>query len=531
MFGRPVLIWADGRANAPPSGSITALVRRKASDVEDLPPGLKLTPAEAHGGAWARPMLSLRYNATVDAATNHMAAGQRTHATWMERLSSGMRVNSAKDDAAGLAMAEALEVRTRTEHVLRRNIQNAIDVVNIADGGLQNVSDILIRMRELATQSANGTWSDQDRLNLDVEFQQLLDGLDETAVATKYDGVSLLARSSVDIAFAFDGSGSMWGELAQLKASIGAFKQGLEDDGFDVGFALYNAGTTGDSQDATLRLADILDPDFIAQLNAHVPIWSAQDPYSTFLNASGANDVPGDVEPDTASWRPDSRRHIVLITDTGRETDLVSGPDSQADIAAALAGVGVTIDVITEPADYGTYDQITSLTGGELHDIGDASGSGIPIALDAIQDRLGAGKLADNTKFEIQVGMDGKADDRIDLGLPMDATRAGLGLVQANISTVDTARIALGRIDAALENLGSQRAHVGAVQNRLETAAEINEQALGADSQSESRIRDTDVAEASAAATRAQIRTQGASALLGQAQRLQKEMVLGLLQR
>lgn len=110
----------------------------------------------------------------------------------LERLSSGSRINHAGDDAAGLAISESFRAQTRGLAVAERNAQDGISLIQVAEGGLQEISNMLIRMRELGVQSASDTLGPQERKFLDVEFQQLLEEIDRVANSTEYNGVPLL---------------------------------------------------------------------------------------------------------------------------------------------------------------------------------------------------------------------------------------------------------------------------------------------------------------------------------------------------
>ncbi|HSD37843.1 MAG TPA: flagellin [Rhodocyclaceae bacterium] len=117
-------------------------------------------------------------------------------ATSLQRLSSGLRINSAKDDAAGLAIAERINSQVRGYNVAIRNANDAISLMQVADGGASQISDSLQRMRELAVQSANGTLNSGDRDNLQVEFSALSSEIDRLSQATRFNSVGLLDASS-----------------------------------------------------------------------------------------------------------------------------------------------------------------------------------------------------------------------------------------------------------------------------------------------------------------------------------------------
>ncbi|HGY92706.1 MAG TPA: flagellin FliC [Planctomycetes bacterium] len=115
------------------------------------------------------------------------------------KLSTGLRVASASDDAAGLAISERLRAQIRSVAQSERNANDGISLVQTAEGALNEVNNILVRMRELAIQSKNGTLADQDRDTLDLEFQQVISEIDRIAKATNFSGLKLLDGSSPTI--------------------------------------------------------------------------------------------------------------------------------------------------------------------------------------------------------------------------------------------------------------------------------------------------------------------------------------------
>ena len=126
------------------------------------------------------------------------------------RLSSGLRIASAADDAAGLGISERMRADIRSYGVASRNAQDGISLVQTAEGALSEVSDILGRMRELSMQSANGTLSAADRTTLDSEFQQLVSEVDRIADTTQFNGVDLLdgTNTSISIQVGINGGAS-----------------------------------------------------------------------------------------------------------------------------------------------------------------------------------------------------------------------------------------------------------------------------------------------------------------------------------
>jgi flagellin len=129
-------------------------------------------------------------------AQRNLTGSQSSLATSMQRLSSGLRVNSAKDDAAGLAIAERMNAQVRGMNVAIRNANDAISLSQTAEGALGKVGDIFQRMRELAVQSANGTNSDADRTSLNEEFVQLAQEATRTLGGTQFNGQNILQATA-----------------------------------------------------------------------------------------------------------------------------------------------------------------------------------------------------------------------------------------------------------------------------------------------------------------------------------------------
>ena len=126
-------------------------------------------------------------------AQRALNASQGSLATSMQRLSSGLRVNSAKDDAAGLAIAERMNTQIRGMNVAARNANDGISLAQTAEGAIGKLADMLQRMRELAVQSKNATNTTDDRAALDAEFQQLAQEIDRSIDATGFNGRKILA--------------------------------------------------------------------------------------------------------------------------------------------------------------------------------------------------------------------------------------------------------------------------------------------------------------------------------------------------
>jgi flagellin len=128
-------------------------------------------------------------------AQRNTASSQTSLTTTMQRLSSGLRVNSAKDDAAGLAIAERMNAQVRGMNVAVRNANDGISMAQTAEGALGKVGDALQRMRELTVQSRNSTNSSSDKDSLNQEFRQLASEIDRVLKGTTFNGKNLLGST------------------------------------------------------------------------------------------------------------------------------------------------------------------------------------------------------------------------------------------------------------------------------------------------------------------------------------------------
>ena len=140
--------------------------------------------------------MSINTNLNSLNAQRNTSMTQNSLATSMQRLSSGLRVNSAKDDAAGLAISDRMNAQIKGMNVAIRNANDGISLAQTADGALGTVTDTLQRMRELAVQAANGSNGTSDRANLDTEYQQLSAEITRLATATKFNGNAIIGAGA-----------------------------------------------------------------------------------------------------------------------------------------------------------------------------------------------------------------------------------------------------------------------------------------------------------------------------------------------
>ena len=218
-------------------------------------------------------------------AQRNLSMSKSSLATSMERLSSGLRVNSAKDDAAGLAIADRMNAQVRGINVAVRNANDGISLAQTAEGALSTVTDALQRMRELAVQSINATNGTGDRANLDAEYQQLSAEITRLAAQTKYNGVAIIGAGAGANVFQVGANvgdtltvtttavTTVAGDLtsaANSETAVGALDTALDLINTNratygaamsrLGFAINNLQITGENQAAAR--GRILDADF-----------------------------------------------------------------------------------------------------------------------------------------------------------------------------------------------------------------------------------------------------------------------------
>jgi flagellin len=151
--------------------------------------------------------INIRTNLGSISAQRALAGSSERLRTAYERLASGLRINRAKDDAAGLAIAENLKADARVASVAMRNANDGISIIAIADGAISQITNVLSRLAELAEQSANGVFANSQRSALDLEFRALMSEVERIALTTEFNGLNLLSGGgSVVFQVGFDGT-------------------------------------------------------------------------------------------------------------------------------------------------------------------------------------------------------------------------------------------------------------------------------------------------------------------------------------
>ena len=197
--------------------------------------------------------INIRTNIAALGAQRNLSQSSGLLQTSFERLSSGLRINRARDDAAGLAIAEALRADARIASVGIRNASDGVSIISIADQAIGQIGSVLTRLAELAEQSANGVYGNTQRSALQNEFDALVEEMERIALTTEFNGLKLLSgNQQVTFQVGFDGT-----SLSQITFSgVGATLQalGLADTGSStMNYSI--SGATSEASQSAARLA------------------------------------------------------------------------------------------------------------------------------------------------------------------------------------------------------------------------------------------------------------------------------------
>ena len=212
-------------------------------------------------------MININTNYGSLFASNSANKSQRLMDTAMERLSSGLRINSAKDDAAGLAIAERMGAQVSGLNMAVRNANDAISLLQTVDGAAQEISNMLNRMYELAVQAASGTYTSTDRTALDLEFGELMKEIQEIAERTEWNGTSIMddtyddTTNALKVQLGAESNQTMAVRIKDWRPTISADAQlasatDTDTNGIDSADSAYNLAGTADGTEAALYFLD-----------------------------------------------------------------------------------------------------------------------------------------------------------------------------------------------------------------------------------------------------------------------------------
>ncbi|NHA13376.1 flagellin [Thioalkalivibrio sp. XN279] len=423
--------------------------------------------------------------------------------TSLQRLSSGLRINSAKDDAAGLAISERFSTQIRGLNQAVRNANDGISLAQTAEGALAEVSNNLQRIRELAVQSRNATNSASDRAALDAEVQQRLGEIQRVASQTEFNGLKLLDGSFKQQVFQV---GANQGQTISVSSISSATAQDLGLNGGTLrDYTSTGGAMTGTTSDTDLSFT-------VNGSNFAVSGASSAVELANNINASGAGiaatatsaSVSGTVVQDGTVTN--MTVNGIAVAETAITGDVAVGAGNLRDaINTALRNAGVTN--ITATAD-ATSVTVTSSDGSNVEIGGSTS------AASGFSDAITRGGVSLSSTGAYTIA----GDDSAKAGLT-DGAAAGSDTAYSkiNVTTAAQADVVLRVVDGALNSVNGSRASLGAVQNRFESVIANLSTVSENLTSSRSRILDADFAAETAALTRAQILQQAGISVLSQA--------------
>ncbi|WP_260674711.1 flagellin [Comamonas aquatica] len=403
--------------------------------------------------------------ASINAQRNLTLSGQSLNTT-MQRLSSGLRVNSAKDDAAGLAIAERMNTQVKGMTVASRNANDGISLAQTTEGALGKIGDMLQRMRELAVQAGNATNSASDRAALQAEVKQMSDEIDRVAKQTNFNGQKVLDGSFAGAVFQV---GANSGDNITLGALVDTRSSQLS--------SISYAGTDITSVDTSTGAATL----------------------SGF--ASGVSGLQ------------------ITVTPPGQTIDLTDLPAAES----RQERLGQVIEAINnKTADSGVTAYLTKNEGTETYKVELRSEKldkdGIPVSISF------GGFDASTTGLDNTATAIGGSNTTT-----VGAVYNDSGIDTIDVRTQAGAWTALKKIDSAIDQVNGARATLGAIQTRFETAVNNIDVQVENLSAARGRIVDTDFAKETANLSRTQILQQAGTAMVAQANQIPQN-VLKLLQ-
>jgi len=417
-------------------------------------------------------MAVINTNVSSLIAQNSMTSNARAQSNAMQQLSTGLRINGAKDDAAGLAIADRMSSQIKGLNMAVKNANDAISMVQTADGATSTMSDMLGRMRELAVQSSNDTNTSTDRTALDNEFQQLTKEIARIASNTQWNGMNLLNNTQV-------GAAGLLGDVGVGSRNV-TFQVGSNSaQTINVGMADFSFGT-GTAATASKTLLNLgVDPDLKDGANIQLTIGT-----KTFSTSATAVAAVGITAAETTAI-------ATALTST------INNTVGFENVKVTASGTTITVEDAVGRATTGF--SLKKLDGTE---VGGAVGSSI----------LQAGVAASGATAP-----------------PVTAVfSGGASINDQDIKSQTAAATAITHLDSAIQAVNTARSGFGAIMNRLAYASDNLTNVSQNATASRSRILDTDYAKTSTELARTQIIAQAATAMLAQANQSQQS-VLALL--
>ncbi|HEX3848249.1 MAG TPA: flagellin [Steroidobacteraceae bacterium] len=487
--------------------------------------------------------MALTLNTNIDSlnAQRNLTTSQASLSQALQRLSSGLRINSAADDAAGLAIASQFTTQINGTNQAINNANDAISEAQTAGGALSTLTDNLQSIRTLAVESANGSNSASDRAALDQEVQQQIAEITRIASQTQFNGKNVLDGSSgttvyqvganvgdtISVNLAQGVRADQIGQVASatsgavtanaLTGSNLTIQVGTEP-AVSVGASVAGAGA-GQSASSAYAKVQAINSAGVAGLTASA---------STTVTAAGAfSNITGGSAGTTyaltingvaiyAAGTAIATGQVLTGSNVATQINLYS---SQTGVTASLTPTGALQLTASDGRDIVQTETVTAGTGG--------TGTGAGIGASGTQ-TTGKGTITLSASSNIVVGGAGSAD----VGLTGGGQTISLGnqtLANQNVLTVAGANAAIAAVDSALATVSSFQSQLGAIQNRFtSTVSNLTSTAQNLTS-SRSTIQDADFASETANLTQSQVLQQAGISVLAQANQ-EPQLILKLLQ-
>ncbi|MEF8982574.1 flagellin N-terminal helical domain-containing protein [Thiohalorhabdus sp.] len=495
--------------------------------------------------------LSIQTNVQSMIAQQNLKANTQALEQNQERLSSGLRINSAADDPAGLAIANRFTAQIRGQDQAIQNGQDGISLAQTAEGALDETGNMLQRMRELAIQSANSTNSASDRESLQAEVNQMQQEIDRIANNTTFNDQNILDGSLSNAQFQVGANANEtinFGVDAAGTADLGVHSRTLDNTNANQG--------TGAVSTAAADLGSITEP--------------IQQQTVTINHADGSKDVPqtqtGDSAKDIAasidelsgetgvSAEASTQATLGnLQTDGTVSFDLGSSAGGSASVSASVttgdisaladainaetgktgisAEVGSDTSTLSLKESEGADIQVSNYThssgtAGDSIDLSDPDSQATTLEGDGGDNAAiatGTLDLTSEDSFSVQSNVANSAGSVVDAATAGNAVNSSEENVNGvDIGSVQGANDAISVLDTAIQQVSGIRADLGAVQNRFDSTIANLETANQNFTESRSRIQDADIAKEAAEQTQNNIRRQAASSVLAQANQNQQ---------
>lgn len=466
-------------------------------------------------------------------AQRNLSKSNSALAIALQRLSSGLRINSAKDDAAGLAISERMTSQIMGLNQAARNANDGISLSQTAEVALSSITEALQRIRELAVQSSNATNSSSDRQALQNEVNQLVAELDRQSVAAEFNGLKLFDGSFGSATFQVGANAhqTISATTANFRtAQYGVYQIfGQPSSGGAASDANVLAGTgnrtNGESLvvngflgSSTITVTDSSTKTIADQVNAVAPLtgvkatamtnvtdvaFAAIGGYALGIKADNATPIVISFSLSAVTGNDALTAAVTAINDQSAKTGVTA--------AVNTAGTGIALSNATGNTIYLTNTNVANLNAGSI-----TTGAATLAA---------AGAANNNVAITGQITLLSEKSHSATgtLGESLTAASASSTLSAVNsldVTTFANSQTALAIVDAALSTVSAQRAKFGAMQSLFEITISNLQVAAENLSASRSRIRDTDYAAETAQLTRGQILQQAGTAMLAQANQL-----------